>query len=124
MLADRIEGKWIDAFCEIFEKCAVKPGRYRRDPVGDAVAPAQRAARGARIAAPRRPAVSYRRADPAQPASGAGALDRRERGDRPACAGGARRSAGCGFVVDCTLEGLMHAPETPDILQAPARASW
>src|ERR1044071_2073039 len=26
MLADRIEGKWIDAFCEIIEKCAVKPG--------------------------------------------------------------------------------------------------
>ena len=24
MLADRIEGKWIDAFCEIFEKCAVR----------------------------------------------------------------------------------------------------
>ena len=26
MLADRIEGKWIDAFCEMFERCAVKPG--------------------------------------------------------------------------------------------------
>src|SRR6266487_6410136 len=26
MLADRIEGKWIDAFCEIFERCAVKSG--------------------------------------------------------------------------------------------------
>src|SRR5438552_374757 len=26
MLADRIEGKWIDAFAELFEKCAVKPG--------------------------------------------------------------------------------------------------
>ena len=26
MLSDRIEGKWIDAFCEIFERCAVKPG--------------------------------------------------------------------------------------------------
>src|SRR5437764_14830019 len=26
MLADRIEGKWIDAFCEIFESCAVKRG--------------------------------------------------------------------------------------------------
>ena len=26
MLADRIEGKWIDAFCELFEKCAVKKG--------------------------------------------------------------------------------------------------
>ena len=26
MLADRIENKWIDAFCELFEKCAVKKG--------------------------------------------------------------------------------------------------
>src|SRR6202163_554045 len=26
MLADRIEAKWIDAFYEIFERCAVKPG--------------------------------------------------------------------------------------------------
>src|SRR3979411_3466336 len=26
MLADRIEAKWIDAFCEIFERCAVKRG--------------------------------------------------------------------------------------------------
>ena len=26
MLADRIEAKWIDAFCEIFERCALKAG--------------------------------------------------------------------------------------------------
>src|SRR4051812_47700518 len=26
MLADRIEGKWIDAFAEVFARCAVKPG--------------------------------------------------------------------------------------------------
>src|SRR5246127_303105 len=26
MLSDRIEGKWIDAFCEVFERCAVKRG--------------------------------------------------------------------------------------------------
>ena len=26
MLADRIEAKWIDSFCEIFERCAVKSG--------------------------------------------------------------------------------------------------
>src|SRR5262249_13814789 len=26
-----------------------------------------------------------------------------------------------GFVVDCTVEGLMHAPETPEILKAGAR---
>ena len=26
MLADRIGAKWIDAFCEIFARCAVRPG--------------------------------------------------------------------------------------------------
>ncbi len=26
MFVDRIEAKWIDAFCEVFERCAVKPG--------------------------------------------------------------------------------------------------
>ena len=26
MLADRIEGKWIDAFCEVLTGCAVKHG--------------------------------------------------------------------------------------------------
>ena len=26
MFADRIEGKWIEAFCEVFERCAVKRG--------------------------------------------------------------------------------------------------
>src|SRR3954447_465798 len=26
MFADRIEGKWIDAFAEVFERCAVKAG--------------------------------------------------------------------------------------------------
>jgi 2,5-dihydroxypyridine 5,6-dioxygenase len=26
MLSDRIEGKWIDVFCETFARCGVKPG--------------------------------------------------------------------------------------------------
>src|SRR4051812_49766137 len=26
MFADRIEGKWIEAFAEVFARCAVKPG--------------------------------------------------------------------------------------------------
>ena len=26
MFADRIEGKWIDAFCEVFARCAVNKG--------------------------------------------------------------------------------------------------
>ena len=29
-----------------------------------------------------------------------------------------------GLVVDCTIEGLMHAPETPDILKSGARKTF
>ncbi len=95
--------------------------RHRGDPVRDAVAPAQRAARRVGAAAPRRAAVPHRAAD-------ARATGIRCRCARPARA---RRSAGlrlwssalgaAGFVVDCTIEGLMHAPETPAILKAGAR---
>jgi hypothetical protein len=59
--------------------------------------------------------------DPAQSASRPGALDRRERGARRPAPVVFRRSARPGFIVDCTLEGLMHAPETPGILKSGAR---
>ena len=75
--------------------------RHGGDPLRDAVAPAQRAARRACAAAARRKAVPHRGADAAQPASGAGALDRCERGDRRAGAGGER--ARC-----CGLRGRLH----------------
>ena len=68
--------------------------RHGGDPLGNAVAATQCASGGARIAAAWRAAVPYRRADPAQPPSGAGALDGSERGDRAARAG--RIGAGTG----------------------------
>ncbi len=94
--------------------------RHGGDPVRDAVArsstcssPSWRccgSARGRSTSWCRRRATGNR----------AGALDRRQRGDRRAWR---RWSARCaaGFVVDCTIEGLMHAPETPAILKAGAR---
>ena len=84
MLADRIEGKWIDPFCEIFASCAVKPG----DTAAILSETQSRALNvelaEARSAAARRAAVSHRRAHTAQPPPRSGALDRRQRGDRQA----------------------------------------
>ncbi len=67
MLADRIEAKWIDAFCEIFERCAVKPGD-----TAAILSETQSRALNVHLAelalvADGRPAVSRHRADAAQP---------------------------------------------------------
>ena len=121
MLADRIEAKWIDAFCEIFERCAVKPG----DTAAILSETQSRALNVhlAELALLRMGAKPFHivRADAAQPRG-------RCRSAPPAPAwrssGSGRWSAAlqqAGFVVDCTIEGLMHAAETPEILKAGAR---
>src|SRR5581483_10867858 len=120
MLADRIEGKWIDAFCEVFERCAVKRGdtaailsetQSRQLNVHLAELALQRL--GARafhvvVPTPRNPYAVPVRSTGASEAIG-------QLGPVVAALGQA------GFVVDCTLEGLMHAKETPAILKAGAR---
>src|SRR5229473_373846 len=120
MLADRIEGKWIDAFCETFEKCAVKPGdvaailsETQSRALNVHLAELALLRLGARpfhlvVPTPRNPHPVAVRSTGASEAIG-----RLE----PVVLALGR----CGFVVDCTLEGLMHAPETPDILRAGAR---
>ena len=120
MLADRIEGKWIDAFCEIFEKCAVK-----RDEIAAILSETQSRALNVRLAElallrlgarpfhlvlptpPNRHPVAVRSTGASE------AIGRLA----PVVAALAQSS----FVVDCTVEGLMHAPETPDILKGGAR---
>ena len=120
MLADRIEGKWIDAFCETFEKCAVKPGdvaailsETQSRELNVHVAELALLRLGARpfhlvVPTPRnRHPVPVRSTGASEAIGGLGPV--------VAALGQA------GFVVDCTLEGLMHAPETPAILKAGAR---
>lgn len=120
MFADRIEGKWIDAFCEVFEKCAVKPGdtaailsETQSRPLNVQLAELALTRLGARpfhivVPTPRNPHPVPVRSTGASEAIG---------GLVPVI--GALGAAG--FVVDCTIEGLMHAPETPEILKAGAR---
>src|SRR5262249_61910972 len=120
MFSDRIEGKWIDAFCEVFERCAVKRG----DPAAILSETQSRALNvqlaelallrlGARpfhliVPTPRNPHPVAVRATGASESIG---------GLAPVVAALGQ----AGLVVDCTLEGLMHAKETPAILKAGAR---
>lgn len=120
MLSDRIEGKWIDAFCEVFERCAVKRGdtaailsETQSRALNVQLAELALLRLGARpfhliVPTPRNPHPVPVRSTGASEAIG---------GLAPVVAALGQ----AGFVVDCTLEGLMHAKETPAILKAGAR---
>src|SRR5437588_11346795 len=120
MLADRIEGKWIDAFCEVFERCAVKRGdtaailsETQSRPLNVQLAELALLRFGAR---PFHIVVPTPRNKHPVPVRSTGASE---------ALGGSAAVIGAlgaaGFVVDCTIEGLMHAPETPAILKSGAR---
>src|SRR6266540_3974735 len=120
MLADRIEGKWIDAYSEIFDRCAVKAGdsaailsETQSRPLTVQLAELALLRLGAR---PFHIVVPTPRNRHPVPVRSTGASE---------AIGGLSPVIGAlgasGFVVDCTIEGLMHAPETPAILKAGAR---
>jgi 2,5-dihydroxypyridine 5,6-dioxygenase len=120
MFADRIEAKWIDAFCEVFERCAVS--------VGDTAAilsETQSRALNVHLAELALLRLGARPFHIVMPTP-------RNRHSVPVRSTGASEAIGklapvvgalaqAGFVVDCTIEGLMHAPETATILKAGAR---
>jgi 2,5-dihydroxypyridine 5,6-dioxygenase len=120
MFADRIEGKWIDAFCEIFERCAVKRGdaaailsETQSRQLNVHLAELALLRLGARpfhlvVPTPRNPHPV-----PVRSTGASEAIGRLTPVVRALCE--------AGFVVDCTLEGLMHASETPEILKSKAR---
>jgi 2,5-dihydroxypyridine 5,6-dioxygenase len=120
VLSDRIEGKWIDAFCETFARCGVKPGdgaailsETQSRQLNVHLAELALLRLGARafhivLPTPRNPHPVPVRSTGASVAIG---------GLKPVVAALGQ----AGFIVDCTLEGLMHAPETPEILKAGAR---
>src|SRR5256714_6082772 len=120
MLADRIEGKWIDAFCDVFERCAVKRGdtaailsEPQSRPLNVQLAELALLRLGARPFHIVLPTPRNRHPVPVRSTGASEAIG----GLAPVV--GALSAAG--FVVDCTIEGLMHAPETPAILKAGAR---
>ena len=120
MLADRIEAKWIDAFCEIFDRCAVKAGdtaailsETQSRALNVHLAELALLRMGARPFHVVLPTPRNRHAVPVRSTGASEAIQKLG----PVVS--ALQQAG--FVVDCTIEGLMHAPETPEILKAGAR---
>ena len=107
-------------FCEVFERCAVKKGdtaailsETQSRPLNVHLAELALLRLGARpfhvvVPTPRNPHPVPVRSTGASAAIG-------KLGPVVAALGQA------GFVVDCTIEGLMHAPETPAILESGAR---
>jgi 2,5-dihydroxypyridine 5,6-dioxygenase len=120
MLADRIEAKWIDAFCEIFERCAVKPGdtaailsETQSRALNVHLAELALLRMGAKPFHVVVPTPRNRQVVPIRSTGASIAIQR--------LAPVVTALQQAGFVVDCTIEGLMHAAETPEILKAGAR---
>ena len=118
--ADRIEAKWIDAFCEIFERCAVKPGdtaailsETQSRALNVHLAELALLRMGAKPFHIVVPTPRNREVVPVRSTGASIAIQKLG----PVVS--ALQQAG--FVVDCTIEGLMHAAETPEILKAGAR---
>jgi 2,5-dihydroxypyridine 5,6-dioxygenase len=123
MIADRIEGKWIDLFAEVFARCKVAPrdacailSESQSRALNVQLAELALARLGARpfhviVPTPRQTAPVPIRSTGASVAlqNLAPAID---------------ALASSVFVADCTLEGLMHAAELPAILKGGARVLY
>lgn len=120
MLAERIESGWIDAFAQVFGLCAMRAGEEivilsesRSRAVNVHLAELALGAMGLRywhlqVPTPPHPAGPVIRSTGAcQALTGQ--------------AGAVKALAGADVVVDLTVEGLMHAPETAEILKGGAR---
>jgi 2,5-dihydroxypyridine 5,6-dioxygenase len=120
MLQERIEGKWIDCFARVFARCKVEAGEEvailsesQSRPVIPQLAELALHRLGAKpfhIVIPTPPQKAP------VPVRSTGATDVIQN-IRPVV--GALASAT--FVVDCTVEGMLHAPELPEILKGGAR---
>ncbi|WP_366657168.1 2,5-dihydroxypyridine 5,6-dioxygenase [Fodinicurvata sp. EGI_FJ10296] len=120
MLNDRIEAAWIDAFAAVFDQCAVRPG----DHVAILSETQSRSLNVhlAELALLRLDARAFHVVVPTQPPSAP--VPVRSTGASQALGGqgpAVTALADSSLVVDLTVEGLLHAPELPDILARGAR---
>ena len=120
MLRDRIEAKWIDAFERVFALCKVERGESvailsetQSRPLNIHLTELALARRGATIFHVVVPTPSQDAPVPVRSTGASGALA----GQRAALE--ALKAAG--LVADLTVEGLLHAPELPEILSGGAR---
>jgi len=123
MLADRIEGKWIDLFAEVFGRCKVAPGdtcavlsesqsRSLNVQLAE-LALLRLGARAFHVVVP-----TPRQTAPVPIRSTGASVALQDLAPAIQALSASR------FIVDCTLEGLMHAAELPSILAAGARVLY
>ena len=116
MLQERIEPAWLDAFDAVLRRCALQSGdavailcETQSRPVLIELARLSAARLGAHVFVLTLPSV-FSTAEPVTRSTGA-------------CEAVAQMApviaalAACALVLDCTVEGLMHAPELPAILK-------
>jgi 2,5-dihydroxypyridine 5,6-dioxygenase len=123
MLADRIEGKWIDLFAEVFGRCKVAPGdacavlsESQSRALNVQLAELALLRLGAR---PFHVVVPTPRQTAPVPIRSTGASVALQD-----LAPAIQALSASRFIVDCTLEGLMHAAELPAILAGGARVLY
>ncbi len=120
MLVERVEAKWIDAFAETFQLCGVSEGETaavlsesQSRPVIVQLADLALQRLGARVFHLSVPTALQRTPVPVRSTGASDAIG----GLEPVVAALAAAS----FVADCTVEGLLHAPELGAILSGGAR---
>jgi 2,5-dihydroxypyridine 5,6-dioxygenase len=116
MLQERIEPAWLDAFEAVLRRCALQPGETvailgetQSRPVMVELARLAASRLGAQVFALTLPSV-FSASEPAARSTGAC-----EAVAQMAPVIAALQTSA--LVIDCTVEGLMHAPELPAILQ-------
>lgn len=119
----RLEAQWIDMFAHAFQLCGVAPGdicavlsETQTRPELPQLAEWALLRRGARVFHLVLPARPLAAPVPVRSTGASSAI-----GGLPAVV---QALAGCQFIADCTVEGLMHAPELPQILAGGARGLY
>lgn len=123
MLQESIEPAWLDAFDAVLGRCGLQPGdtvavlsESQSRPVLPEVARLAAARRGANVFSLVLPSV-FSTQLPVARSTGASPVLRN-------IAPVVSALAASTLVVDCTVEGLMHAPELPAILKGGARVLY
>ena len=116
MLQEIVEPAWADAFETVLRRCALRPGdtvavlcESQSRPVLVQLAQMAAARIGAHVFTLTLPSVAHPHAPPSRSTGASDALQKLA----PVIAALAAST----LVVDCTVEGLMHAPELPAILK-------
>jgi len=123
MMTERLEGKWIDLFAEVFARCKVATGdacailsESQSRALNVQLAELALHRLGARVFHVVVPTPRQSAPVPIRSTGASAALQ----GLAPALSA----LAGSVFVADCTVEGLMHAAELPQILKGGARVLY